>query len=105
MDVSRPTNSSVSQLWIAVIGAGHLGHSCQLLGSVGVEPVGISDPFEQARAKASELYQVPVYADYRDLIPSIDAAVIASPTDSHSKICRDLLKESKHVFVPLTIDR
>ncbi|MEC8474249.1 MAG: Gfo/Idh/MocA family oxidoreductase [Planctomycetota bacterium] len=99
----------MSQLRIAVIGAGHLGRiHAKLLGSVeGVELVGISDPFEQARAKASELYQVPVYSDYRDLIPTIDAAVIASPTDSHSKICRDLLKESKHVFVekPLTIDR
>ena len=99
----------MSQLRIAVIGAGHLGRiHAKLLGSVdGAQLVGISDPFEQARATASELYQVPVHADYRDLIPEIDAAIIAAPTDSHAKITRDLLKAGKHVFVekPLTIDR
>ncbi len=99
----------MSQLRIAVIGAGHLGRiHAKLLGSVeGAQLVGISDPFEGARQQAAELYDVPVHADYRDLISSIDAAVIAAPTDSHAKISRELLKAGKHVFVekPLTIDR
>ncbi len=99
----------MSQLRIAVIGAGHLGRiHAKLLGSIeGVKLAGISDPFEQARARAEELYDAPVFADYRDLIPQIDAAIIASPTDSHAKITRELLKAGKHVFVekPLTIDR
>ncbi len=100
----------MSQLRIAVIGAGHLGRiHAKLLGSVdGAKLVGVSDPIESARRPCSEaLYPVPVVADYRDLIPKIDAAVIASPTDSHAKIARDLLKAGKHVFVekPLTIDR
>jgi predicted dehydrogenase len=99
----------VSHLRIAVIGAGHLGRiHAKLLRSVeGASLVGISDPVESARAKAEQLYQVPTVADYRDLIPNIDAAVIASPTDSHAKIARELLKAGKHLFVekPLTIDR
>jgi len=99
----------VSQLRIAVIGAGHLGRiHAKLLGSVqGAELVAISDPVEQARNHAQELFQKPIFADYQDLIPSIDAAIIASPTDSHAKITRELLKAGKHVFVekPLTIDR
>ena len=99
----------MSQLRIAVIGAGHLGRiHAKLLGSVeGAELVGISDPIEQARNHAEELFPTPVHADYRELIPSIDAAIIASPTDSHAKITRELLKAGKHVFVekPLTIDR
>ena len=99
----------MSQLRIAVIGAGHLGRiHAKLLGSVdGAKLVGVSDPIESARIHAENLYHVPAEADYRDLIPKIDAAVIASPTDSHAKIARDLLKAGKHVFVekPLTIDR
>lgn len=99
----------MSQLRIAVIGAGHLGRiHAKLLGSVeGAQLVGISDPVEAARANAEKLYSVPVHADYRELIPNTDAVIIASPTDSHAKIARDLLKAGKHVFVekPLTVDR
>lgn len=99
----------MSQLRIAVIGAGHLGRiHAKLLGSVdGAALAGISDPIETARANAEKLYGVPTFSDYRDLIPMIDAAVIASPTDSHARIARDLLKGGKHLFVekPLTIER
>jgi predicted dehydrogenase len=99
----------VSQLRIAVIGAGHLGriHS-KLLNSVdGAQLAGISDPVESARGNAANLFAVPTFSDYRELIPNIDAAVVASPTDTHAKIVRELLKAGKHVFVekPLTIDR
>ncbi len=99
----------MSQLRIAVIGAGHLGriHS-KLLGQVdGAELVAVSDPFEQARGNAAELFSVPTFADYQELIPNIDAAVIAAPTDLHAEIASDLLKAGKHVFVekPMTIRR
>ncbi|WP_149499857.1 Gfo/Idh/MocA family oxidoreductase [Roseiconus lacunae] len=97
----------MTNLRIAVIGAGHLGriHS-KLLGSVdGASLVGISDPVESARARASEMFSVPVVEDYRELIDSIDAAVIASPTDSHAEIATELLKAGKHLLVekPLAI--
>jgi predicted dehydrogenase len=99
----------VNQLRIAVIGAGHLGRiHAKLLGQVeGARLVAISDPVEQARCKAAELFDVPTYADYRDLVSDIDAAVIAAPTDAHAEIAGQLLKAGKHVLVekPLTIDR
>jgi predicted dehydrogenase len=46
-----------------------------------------------------------VFADYRELIPHIDAAIVASPTDSHAEIATELLKAGKHLLVekPLTI--
>ncbi|TWT87935.1 Gfo/Idh/MocA family oxidoreductase [Stieleria varia] len=91
----------MSGLRIAVIGAGHLGRiHAKLLGSVdGAELVAISDPFESARQKAAELYDVPVVANYLDLIPRIDAAIIAAPTDLHCEIAVELLKAGKHVLV------
>jgi predicted dehydrogenase len=99
----------VSQLRIAVIGAGHLGrvHS-KLLGQVdGAELVAISDPIESARHNAAKLYSVPTFADYRECIEQVDAAVIAAPTDAHAEIAGELLKAGKHVLVekPLTIKR
>ena len=99
----------MSELRIAVIGAGHLGRiHAKLLGQVdGGKLVAVSDPFEAARKNAEELFGVPVYADYRDCLPDIDAAVIAAPTDMHADIAKTLLNAGKHVLVekPLTIER
>ncbi|TWU60283.1 Dehydrogenase [Rubripirellula tenax] len=97
----------MSKLRIAVIGAGHLGriHSKLISQVDGTSLVGISDPFEAARENAAKLFSVPTYADYREVIPHIDAAIIAAPTDAHAEIAGDLILAGKHVFVekPLTI--
>lgn len=97
----------MSQLKVAVIGAGHLGRiHAKLLGQVeGAQLVAISDPFEAARQQAESLFSVPTFADYRECISKVDAAVIAAPTDAHFEIATELLKAGKHVFVekPLTI--
>ena len=96
----------MSQLKVAVIGAGHLGriHSKLLSQVDGAQLVGITDPFEKARENAAAQFGVTTYADYRDVIPLIDAAVVAAPTDKHFEIARDLLKAGKHVLVekPIT---
>ncbi|MCO8120699.1 Gfo/Idh/MocA family oxidoreductase [Stieleria sp. TO1_6] len=91
----------MSRLRVAVIGAGHLGRiHAKLLGSVdGAELVAISDPVDSARDNASTLFDVPVVADYRELVDKIDAAVIAAPTDAHAEIATDLLKAGKHLLV------
>jgi len=99
----------VSKLRIAVIGTGHLGRiHAKLLGQVdGAELVALSDPFDGARHQAAKQFSVPAFADYRDLIPQIDAAVVAAPTDLHAQITDDLLSAGKHVLVekPMTISR
>ncbi|WP_153555703.1 Gfo/Idh/MocA family oxidoreductase [Roseimaritima sediminicola] len=86
---------------IAVIGAGHLGKiHARLVSQVeGAELVGIAEPTEAARRAAAEQFNVPVVAQYRDLIPQIDAAVIAAPTGYHARIATDLLNAGKHVFI------
>ncbi len=98
----------MSQLRIAVIGAGHLGRiHAKLLAQVdGAELVAISDPSDQARENAAKLFSVPTHADYRDFIADIDAAVIAAPTAEHATIASTLLKAGKHLLVekPLTIE-
>ena len=97
----RKKQPNMSVLRVAVIGAGHLGriHS-KLLSSVdGAKLVAISDPIDSARTVAEKQFGVPVYADYRDLIDQIDAAIIAAPTDAHAGIATDLLKAGKHLLV------
>ncbi|NNE00684.1 MAG: Gfo/Idh/MocA family oxidoreductase, partial [Pirellulaceae bacterium] len=96
----------MSDLRIAVIGAGHLGRiHAKLLGQVdGAQLVAISDPFDAARENAAKLFSVPTFADYHDLIDQVDAAVIAAPTDAHFEIAKTFLKAGKHLLVekPLT---
>ncbi len=91
----------MSRLRIAVIGAGHLGRiHAKLLQQVdGVELVAVTDPFEQARVNAKAMFGVPTFADYRQCIGTIDAAIVAAPTDLHGEIATELLTAGKHAFV------
>ena len=99
----------MSNLRIAVIGAGHLGRiHAKLLSQVdGADLVAISDPLESARKNAATLFSVPTFADYRDCIATIDGAIIAAPTDAHAEIAGQLLKAGKHLLIekPMTIER
>lgn len=94
-------------LRIAVIGAGHLGRiHAKLLAQVdGVELVAITDPIPAAREHAASLFGVPVFESHLDVIASIDAAIVASPTPYHAQTVAELLLADKHVMVekPITI--
>ena len=96
----------MSELKLAVIGAGHLGkiHARLAKNLPHVNLVGVCDPAESARAIIAEELQLPTFADYRPLLNQLDAAIVAAPTSLHSDICRDLLKHGIHVLVekPIT---
>jgi len=98
----------MSRLRIAVIGAGHLGRiHAKLLSQVeGAKLAAICDPREAARDRVAGEFGVPAYADYRDCMSGIDAAVIAAPTRHHADIAKTLLKAGKHLLVekPLADD-
>ncbi|MEM9588342.1 MAG: Gfo/Idh/MocA family oxidoreductase, partial [Planctomycetota bacterium] len=91
----------MNRLRVAVIGAGHLGRiHAKLLGQVqGAELVAVCDPNESAAKQVAAPFNVPAHTDYRDCLASIDAAVIAAPTDFHSDIAKDCLKAGKHLLV------
>ncbi|MEL7496814.1 MAG: Gfo/Idh/MocA family oxidoreductase [Planctomycetota bacterium] len=96
----------MSQLRLAVIGAGHLGkiHVRLLKQIENVELVGVAEPSPMAQREVIDQFDVDVVSDYRKLIDQIDAAVIATPTRFHFRIARDLLRAGVHVLVekPLT---
>ena len=98
----------MSRLRMAIIGAGHLGRiHAKLLSQVdGAELVAVCDPVADARHVIHQQFKTATFADYRDCIDRIDAAVIAAPTGEHAEIAKTLLKAGKHLFVekPLASD-
>jgi predicted dehydrogenase len=78
-------------LKIAVIGAGHMGryHAEKFARLPGVELAAVVDR-DPARARIS---------DFRAVIPTVDAAVIAVPTDLHHAIARECLEKGVHLLV------
>ena len=76
---------------LAVIGGGHMGryHAQKFAALSGVEFAGVVDP-DPARGEI---------ADYRKVVSSVDAAVIAVPTTLHHEVARAFLEQGKHLLV------
>jgi predicted dehydrogenase len=88
-------------LKVGIFGAGHLGkiHMQQWKEIAGVELVGFYDPDDEQAATAIALYQVPRYKDVEQLMHSVDAVDIVSPTTTHHEIAKFCLLNGKHVFI------
>ncbi|MDX1962818.1 MAG: Gfo/Idh/MocA family oxidoreductase [Pirellulales bacterium] len=108
-------------LRLGIIGAGHLGkiHARIAAARPDFQLVGVADPragaAEQIVAEIDALAAIdaqsgefPVsgpflarraVADYRELIPHIDAAIVAAPTCLHFGIGRELLRRGVHVLM------
>ena len=88
-------------LKVGIFGAGHLGkiHMQQWREIAGVELVGFYDPDDVQAAIAIAQYQVPRYKDLEQLIHSVDAVDIVSPTTTHHEIARICFLNGKHVFI------
>lgn len=97
----------MSRLRMAVIGVGHLGrvHARLLRQFEGVELIGVVDPAEEQRNTVAREIGVPSFADYREILGQVDAAVLASPTCTHHAIGLDCLAAGLHLFIekPLAV--
>lgn len=93
----------MTRLRLAVVGAGHLGRiHARLLGEMSdVELVGIADPVAAAREQAAKDNRTQAFADYRELLPLVDAAIIATPTRFHHAVALDFLRQG----TPLLIEK
>ena len=96
----------MSQLKVAVVGAGNLGriHAKLLREHRGVNLVAVADPCTKACDRIVETVDCKTTADYRELIGHVDAAVIATPTRFHHEVAADLLAHGIHTLIekPLT---
>jgi len=91
----------------AVIGVGYMGkfHAEKLAASANAELVAVADA-DTARAKEIAGTLGCAYeADYRSLLPKIEAACVAVPTDRHHDVVRACLEAGVHVLVEKPLSR
>lgn len=87
---------------VGVIGAGQMGknHVRALLSlREQAELAGVADPGQAVLAEVQAQSRAAVFADYRELLPLIDAAIVAVPTALHATVARDCLLAGKHLLV------
>ncbi len=91
----------MKRLRAAVIGIGYLGnfHVQKYLNLPNVDVVGLVETDVKRRADIGEKYKVPTYADYREIINSVDLVSIVVPPNRHFELARDFLIAGVHVLV------
>jgi predicted dehydrogenase len=91
---------------IAVIGVGHLGrHHARILAELpDVDLVGVVDVNRQRAEQVAAQYHTRAIGDWHDVASAVDAATIATPTDTHAVIATAMLEAGVHVLVekPMT---
>jgi predicted dehydrogenase len=91
----------MKRLRVGVVGVGHLGkeHARILSGFPDVELVGVADVNgEQAGAIAAR-YDTTAHRDYQDLLPQVEAAIIAVPTVHHHAVASAFLRQGISLLV------
>lgn len=96
----------MKKIKIGILGAGHLGkfHIQQALEIDNLELIGIYDPNQQNANEAVEKFKVKAFDNMEDLINSVDAVDVVTPTLSHYECASMALRKFKHVFIekPIT---
>jgi len=101
-----------SRINCGVLGLGRLGfrHAQNMAGRLeNARLVGVADPVKEARERFSAQFSnIEAYEDYHDLITrkDIDAVVIATATNTHAGIIKEVLRAGKPIFCekPVTLD-
>jgi predicted dehydrogenase len=96
----------MKKLRVGVVGVGHIGsnHARVYAEIPAAEFTAIYD-VDLTRSKTiSKKYRVPATKSLADFIDSVEAASVATPTNTHHEIARALLQRGKHVLVekPIT---
>jgi predicted dehydrogenase len=94
------------ELRAAVIGVGYLGrfHAQKWSSLPGCRLVGIADPVPATRTAVAAELGVAGHADWRELLGTVEAVSIATPTPQHHPIAKACLEAGIHVLVekPIT---
>jgi predicted dehydrogenase len=91
----------MNKIKVATIGYGHLGrwHAQKAQALEQAELVAIVEPSEEGKEKAQLAHpEVKIVNDVSEVIDSIDAAIIVTPTSTHFELTKYLLEHGKHVF-------
>jgi predicted dehydrogenase len=93
--------SGPGRLRVAVVGAGAIGeHRVRLCRAArGVELAGVCDRRPERAREVAERYAAPVLAEDELAHATLDAAVVAVPTDAHAAVAAPLLERGVPVLV------
>ncbi len=101
------TNNNPQPLRMAVVGTGYLGrfHAQKYQQLDQCELVAIADPDPVRGANVAQEVSTQAVASHLDLIGQVDAVSVASPTQTHFAVAKDLLEAGVHVLVekPMTV--
>jgi UDP-N-acetylglucosamine 3-dehydrogenase len=88
-------------LKVGVIGVGSMGknHARVCSEIEDIKLIGVSDVDKEVSKNIANRLGTKSYSDYKELISEIDAAIVASPTNTHYDIALNLLENGKHVLV------
>ena len=94
-------------LRIAVIGVGYMGrfHAEKFAASAAAELVAVADADAARAAEIAGALGCGHATDYRTLLPRIDAACVAVPTEKHHEVVRACLEAGVHVLVEKPLAR
>ncbi len=86
---------------VGVIGVGYLGkyHAKILSEAKDAELVAVADIISSRAEEIALTYNCKPFLDYRELLDTVDAASIATPTTTHKEIAIECLKAEKHIFL------
>jgi scyllo-inositol 2-dehydrogenase (NAD+) len=92
----------MKNLSIGVIGDGRLGyhHAMNIMRSRNAFLAAVSDPNASSLDRAVKDFGVKGYASYKELIadPSVQAVVVATPTQTHYDVLTEVIKTGKPIF-------
>ena len=96
----------MKNLRIGVVGVGHIGknHARLYAESGAAEFTAIYDIDAENAARIAEQHQVRAAGSLQEFADLVDAASIATPTNSHFEVARMLLEKGKHLLIekPIT---
>ena len=88
-------------LKIGIIGLGSMGKNharvCSEIDNI--EIVGVADINRTIADNIADRFDTKSYSNYSEMLPKIDAAIVATPTVYHYEIASELLNNGKHVLV------
>jgi predicted dehydrogenase len=88
-------------LKVAVVGVGHLGkwHADKYAACADCDLVAVVDTNIDNAREIARKHGADAFADYRNVIPLVDAISLVVPTSLHYKIARDFLEAGIHCLV------
>src|SRR5687768_14499771 len=97
----------MKKLHTAVIGVGYMGkfHAEKFAASADAELVAVVDANAARAREIAATLGCAYEADYRPLLPKLDAVCVAVPTEQHYTVVRDCLEAGVHVLVEKPLSR